>query len=245
MYDAALERIFPSLLGLPVLVSRLRANPRDALGLLAVGLLMIYGYGWFAQKWIYGRVISQFVLVLQVALAAWIDSRGQPLASGLPRLIKFLTGAALACLVVIALVDARPYLAGSLPGRRSTASQYAFLADHVAQYEVVLADIHTSLVVPALGGKVVASSPAVEFVQDYDRRREAVRLFFSEESTTAQRLEILERYRVDWVLLNAAETPTSRSRLAWLKRVGEVVYTDAGRKLTLFRLRPEAARAGA
>jgi hypothetical protein len=53
------------------------------------------------------------------------------------------------------------------------------LPAYVGQYDVVLTDLGTGLLVPAIGGKIVASSPhPLYWIDDHDKRRRAVSRFF-------------------------------------------------------------------
>ena len=69
-FQAVPWRVMPALIGVPVIILRMRANWRDPLGLMFIMLVAIYTLAAMFQQWTYGRVISYIVLTLQIALAA-------------------------------------------------------------------------------------------------------------------------------------------------------------------------------
>jgi hypothetical protein len=243
MYDEPLQRTFPALLGLPFVLLRLRRSWRDPLGLMAIALGLLYAYGAVTRQWAYGRTLSYLVLVLHIALAAGVATLESGEMSlrrwvGRTRLIRPALGAILAAWVVLSVADLWPWLARSLPGRPASYAPYEFLARFTGQSEVVLSDPRTSLAVPMLGGKVVAASHALAFVPDHEQRRQDARRFFDGATRDEERRAILERYRVDWLLVNSEAIDISGATMASLRRLGEVRYTDGSRKLMLIRVRP-------
>ena len=70
MYEGFIGRIFPSLIGIPLLLLRLRSNRRDVLVFTFFGLCLIFVYGGLSGIWSHGRVISNIVLMLHIAIAA-------------------------------------------------------------------------------------------------------------------------------------------------------------------------------
>jgi alpha-1,6-mannosyltransferase len=78
LYDRLLVRTFPLLLGVPIVVLRLRRNILDPLALTFTGLIVVYLYGYMSNNWGYGRHISHIAIILQITLATsfvTIDSR--------------------------------------------------------------------------------------------------------------------------------------------------------------------------
>src|SRR4029450_2707563 len=74
MYDLVLLRILPALLGLPVIIQRMRQDRRDPLALMLIGGAAVYAWGGLSGNLTYGRIISFVVLVLQIALGAYFAS---------------------------------------------------------------------------------------------------------------------------------------------------------------------------
>lgn len=72
LYNQVLSRIFPSLIGIPLLIRRIRLNWRDPLGVMFFFLIFIYFYGYISHAYGYGRVIFYIVLILQIIFAAFI-----------------------------------------------------------------------------------------------------------------------------------------------------------------------------
>ena len=69
MYAHVVVRLLPALLGLVVVVRRLRVDRTDALGLLLAAGATIYVGGWVTGHVAFGRSLALVVLVLDVALA--------------------------------------------------------------------------------------------------------------------------------------------------------------------------------
>ena len=83
MYMDIIPRTAPALLGVPLLLRRQRKNVRDPLGLLFVGLLVIYGVGGISKQWTLGRVMPFLVLPLHISLAEWVvDQERKPFSGG-------------------------------------------------------------------------------------------------------------------------------------------------------------------
>ena len=76
------------------------------------------------------------------------------------------------------------------------------LASHILPGDVVLADPRTGWPVPSFGGRVVAALHWEYFTGDQRRRRDDVTQFFILDTPTVARLEVLDRYGVDWLLVD-------------------------------------------
>jgi alpha-1,6-mannosyltransferase len=239
MYAGALPRIAPALLGLPWLLVRLKRDPRDRLALLALILAALVAYG-AAGAWSYGRLLSHLVLLLQVALAdacAVLEERLAALRGGRTR--QELLAPSLAALLLAASWSSavRPTLAEA---GRGDPRWLSFLESQVGRDDVVLTDLETCWYVPSFSGKVVAFGMRLPFAPDHDERRAAVARFFERGVAPAERLEIIGRYEVAYVLLTKSELADWRALLAELRLIGQVVYSSPGHEL--LRLRPRLAR---
>jgi alpha-1,6-mannosyltransferase len=237
MYADALPRIAPALLGLPWLIVRLRRDPRDRLALLALLLAAFIAYGAAAGAWSYGRLLSHLVLVLQVALAdacAALEERLDGLRGG--SVLRHLVAPSLAALLLAASWSraVRPTLdeAG-----RGDPRWLSFLEKEVGRDDVVLTDLESCWYVPSFSGKVVAYGMRLPFVPDHDQRRAAIARFFERGVAPAERLEIIDRYEVAYVLLTKSELADWPALLAELRLIGQVVYSSAQHEL--LRVRPE------
>lgn len=108
--------------------------------------------------------------------------------------------------------------------------------------DVVLADSKTSYMVPVLtGGHVVAWRHPVYWISDLPERREAQDRFFTA-APDAERLKVIGRYRVRWILLNRQEVMLGRAEEQRLVGLGCAV-ADRG-PLVLVDLQSSCAPAG-
>jgi hypothetical protein len=78
-----------------------------------------------------------------------------------------------------------------------TISPYTFLHDYVGQYEVVLADLKTSFIVPLVAGKVISVLRALAFIPDEEQRRADLATALDPGTPQATREAIIARYGVD------------------------------------------------
>jgi hypothetical protein len=229
MYQGVLAKIFPALLGLWPLWSRFRANRLDPLAIMFASLSAIYAFGWLSGLWTYGRVLAFMVLILHLALADRLSKRGEQLSAS-QRSARTTLVAAAAALAIFAAFNFRHALLHVLPHTPNSYARYLFLAEHVGQYDIVMADVLTSWFVPPFGGKVVACR-SMAFIPDGDKRFADVERFFSPEATPEERRAILQQYNVDYLLLNKSNraiTETIRAQAAdWAKPI----YTDANYEL--------------
>lgn len=231
VYDDLFPRIAPALLGAPWLLMRLKRNKRDPLALLALGLTVLVVYGGLFGKWSYGRLLSHVVLLLQVALAdasAALEERLGQLRAGAalrhflaPVLAALLVGASWSSAVEPTLEE----------GWRGNPRWLDFLESRVETHDVVLTDLETCWYVPSFSGKVVAFPMRLPFVPDHAARVGAVERFFGPEASLAERLAILERYGVRWVLLEKEHIADWPARLEELRPIARVVYSDEKHEL--------------
>ena len=225
MYVDPLPRIAPALLGVPWLLLRLRRNRRDPLALFAVGLGLLVMYGGVSGAWSYGRLISHLVLLLQIAIAdalASLEERLDRLRRG--RVLRHLVAPAVSVLVMAwSWPVIRSVLDETTPGDRRW---LGFLESRVGRDDVVLTDIDTCWYVPAFRGRVVAYPMKLPFVPDHDQRLAAVARFFERDVPRPERLDILARYRVKYVLLPKDHFPDWPERLAEIRDLGAPAYSS-------------------
>jgi hypothetical protein len=236
MYDHVLLRILPALVGLPVIIQRMRQDRRDPLALMLIGGAAVYAWGGLSGNLTYGRIISFVVLVLQIALGVYFASVERRLRHGLyePWRAGVVYGG-LAVLLLVGLVGVVPGLVRTIPyallpnGLQSDARlgkvsvTYRFLSACTGRTDIVLTDLgFNSLATPTFGGKVVATGYPVPFVSDVARRTQDVERFFAPDATSAERRAILTRYRVGYLLVNRAEFDSLRAQPGFLDRLGVV-----------------------
>jgi hypothetical protein len=230
MYEDALLRIWPALLGVPLLVARLRTNRRDPLVWTFAGLVLVYLYGGLADAWSYGRVMPALVLMLHMALAGWLsdlEARSQIPVVGYLGLGGLLAISSIGMLPGLVRAVPEQLLPASIradPRLETTAEHYQFLAREVGQYDTVLADMATAWPVPTYGGKVVANAAPQLFVDDNRQRQIDVVGFFSASATRQQRLATIKRYEVEYVLVDS--TSISPRTLDDLEGLGSVTAVE-------------------
>ena len=233
IYSELIKRVFPALFGVPLVLSRIRANWKDPLGLMFLGLCLIYTYGGVTGKWTYGRVISHVVLVLHLVMADWITRQGPALRTA-PIWTRRVLRLAIADLLLVSCLNFLPVFGRSILGSGRGYTEYGFLSTHTQQYDVILSDIHTSWIVPAFGGKVVASHHPQGFVEDYKARRQDLETFFSTCGSHGERLAIIDKYKVHFLLVNEDEVTLSPEMERSFGDFGETVYHEG--KLRLIRV---------
>jgi hypothetical protein len=224
MYQAVLARVFPTLVGLLALWWRFRANRFDAMTIMFISLSAIYGFGWVSGLWTYGRVLAFMVLILHLVMADWLAKRGDKLAASTASVRRWLAAGAVV-MAIFAAVNFRDALRFVLPVTPKNYTRYLFLEEHVGQYDIVMADARTSWYVPPFGGKVVAGR-SMAFISDRDKRLADVWRFFSIEATAAERRAMLERYDVDYLLLNKSNRAVTEAIRAEAAEWGWLVYSD-------------------
>jgi len=228
MYVKVARRIFPALIGLPLVLLRIKSNWRDPLGLMVFALTLVYVYGALSSNWSYGRVISYIVCLLHIVIAdrvSYIESKLELSQSLLPRLAY--SGLILIILFPLSFGNGiRPVLDRSMSGQPGASDRYRFLSDLTQQYDVVLSDIETGRDVPTFGGKVVAVPHPLAFVPDHEIRKKDVRYFFSDVAFHDARLEIIKRYKVDFLLLNKDRVPKWETVMHSFQPLGSVVFSN-------------------
>jgi len=216
LYQQVLIRIFPALVGIPLLALRLRKNILDPLAVTFLGLTAVYCYGYLSHRWGYGRVISHMVMMLQITLAAFAARMESRLRAGT---VVALSYAGMLVIAVVFMVNVRVYQGDDY-------RKYSFLSLYTEQYDLVLSDLETSSYLPAFGGKVIAQPFPVYFVPDYAERKRDLLLFFSQPATDEERMAIIKKYKPDYLLIRKALSGASPAVYNSLARFGTVVYSD-------------------
>ena len=226
MYEQVLPRILPALLGLPVVLQRMRRDWRDPLGLMLIAAAAVYLWGGLTVNLTYGRIISFVVLVLQIALGAWFADVESRLREGSYEPWRAAAAyGGLAVLLLVGLVGVAPGLTRTVPyallpeqlrsdARLAKVSDtYRFLGDCTRRTDVILTDLgFNSLTTPTFGGRVVATGYPLPFVGDVDQRTQDVQRFFAPDATSPERRAIITRYGVGYLLVTRAELGSLRTQ---------------------------------
>jgi hypothetical protein len=243
MYRNVVPRLIPALIGLWIIWRRFRLDRRDLLGVLLVGGLAIYAYGYVRDEYGYGRSLALVVLVLDVAAADGVArfERGFRWGSA-SRWLR--TGAvALGALLVLGLVEARGGLVRMVPGGVLPTSvrtsdefvrvddRYAFLERHVGADDVVIgARNRDNQVIPAISGQPLRPFwPPVP--KDAGARAAAQAEFLDPATPSARRAEIVAKYRARFVLVHERDPETASLVRALESSGARVVYDRNGFQL--------------
>jgi len=224
MYQGVLRIIFPSLIGLVILILRMKSNWKDPLVLIFLGLLIVYIYGGMSGHFSYGRVISSIVLILQISIADWMckNENFKTLTLKSKCVFILVVGLSLFGLVNNCNAKCRHYL----PGLNNSYDRYQFLTQYTKQYDVILSDPETSFLIPTFGGKVVANGHLLPFVQDGQKREDDLDSFFNRKTSQILRFGIINRYHVDFILINKEESISEGLSSSDLSSLGRQVYLD-------------------
>lgn len=228
MYSKPLMRIYPALLGVPLLVTTGRRTGRWTVVAWMTILLAIYLVGFATGNYIYGRVISFMVLLLQLELARFVarrESIGD--AGGAPPPWTSWTGAAVAsCALLSAPTLVKMARDLRYPG---TYADYTFLRGEVGQYDVMMTDGRIPLVAASFGGKLVSARNPLAFVSasDHWARRADVQTFFSAATTQTERRQLLRKYGASFVLVpRSAGADSALVSESALRALGSVAYVN-------------------
>ena len=99
---------------------------------------------------------------------------------------------------------------------------FEILGGYVKQYDVILSDIKTSWMIPAFGGKVIASMHPAHWIDDHIVRRNDVNKFFSKKIKSSEKTSIIDRYQVDYLFININEIEEARTYYNF----GNLVYEN-------------------
>ncbi|MBN2355826.1 hypothetical protein JXO59_06920, partial [candidate division KSB1 bacterium] len=208
MYKNVVSKIWPSLIGIPLVIFGMRSNKFRPLYVMLLIFTGIYIFGTISGKYSFGRVISYIVLLLHVSIAEHISAleiRVKRIHSD-SWLKPFIFS--LSVMVLIMLLSFKPLMRTvvyAIFKKQPIYTPYLFLSKFTGQYDVVLADIETSWIIPTFGGKVVAVGNPLAFIPDQGIRRLDLERFFNKETEHYERKQIIQKYHVDYLLINKME----------------------------------------
>jgi hypothetical protein len=229
MYHEIVSKIWPALIGIPLVIASIRLNWRQPLVFMLVILSMIYVFGAISGKYSYGRVISYIVLLLHVIIAeylAMLESRVHEIHVSIwfRRLIVPIS--VMALFLLLSLQPLKTTLKNVFRERWPTSKPYQFLSQFTNQYDVVLSDINSSWIVPTFGGKVVAAGHPLAFVPDLDVRRSDLDHFFNKEAVLSdnEHQQIIQKYKANYLLLRKSESLNWQYLQQLFMLQGQVVF---------------------
>jgi len=237
MYHNVLLGMGPALLGLPLIIFRLRDDRYDPISYMAVVFSIIYIYGYVSENYGYGRIIVQIMFILHFVLAEWfsrtieMNSSGKPIPVASKIGFKFIRPLVIAMsLYFLALGVYRFH-----PGRDSTYESFTFLKDYVSSQDVVIADIDNAPMVPSFGGRVIATRTNESFVTDIKARCDEIRVFFDSKTELAAREAIIRRHKARFILLSKTNPDLTEELTKELRLLGTTVYRNKDHELIEIR----------
>jgi hypothetical protein len=229
MYSQPLQRTFPALLGIPLLVASARRTGRWSLPVWIAMLLAMYVFGFVSAEYNYGRVIFFIVFLLQLEIATFVAQLESRRARGRMRdAWPLATAATVAVCMLFSAPELLTTARDTIWGQRTDAG-YAFLGREVGQYDVMMADLTAGWVAASFGGKLVSVQHPLAFVSqaELQARRAAVKAFFDPATSQAERGRLLTRYQVSYVLApRRSELDSSVVAEHLLRELGAVAHED-------------------
>lgn len=227
LYKGVIGKIWPTLFAVPLIFIRLYRNPKDALGLLALGFSAVYLWGFLTEKWSYGRSIAQTILIVHIIFADWFASIKT--RKEIPLYIRYFVFSFIFILLFICIVNIPSNLFKEYVIKKNKEyDNLYFISELTNRNDVILTDRYSGNLVPSFGGKVVGYNLLYKgqepFVSDAEDRIRDMEHFFDENTSRFDREKILKKYKVDFVLINKNITPLNPSLADFLKDTGEIVY---------------------
>jgi alpha-1,6-mannosyltransferase len=220
LYERTIVRIWPALVLLPAALWRLRSDRRSPAVFIFAFLGMIYCIGAVSGAYGLGRVIAWVVVFIDISAAQWAPVLYDKLGGNRRLLVPTLTLLAAVGLIV---VNRAPLQRASRATGQQTWQSVAAVLGSVGADDVVLSDLDTSWMIPALTGKVVASIHPLYWVPDAKQREQDLLSFFLPATADLDRMAILSRYGAHWMLINEASPELSASGRVRLEKLGHVV----------------------
>ncbi|MFF3646092.1 hypothetical protein [Streptomyces sp. NPDC002564] len=189
--------------GVVALALRLRRDRRDPLALFFLLGALMFAAGGLTGHYSWGRVLPAALIPAQLAVALEVVGAGRP---AVRRAYAAVLGAAL-LLGAWTQAGTLGYVVprAALPARveakyRPPWPGYHWLTGQVKYGDIVLAKTFPARQIPAYGPYTVAPGYPDFFLPDQEARLRAVRDYFAASTPRAERLDILWRYGVRWIV---------------------------------------------
>ncbi|GAA1891393.1 hypothetical protein [Streptantibioticus ferralitis] len=204
LYDHLVSRFGLLSLGIVALALRFRRDRRDPLALFFAFGALVYALGGLTQHWSYGRVLPALFVSAQVALA--VELAGE---SG-RRVRRVLVPVTAVALLVgcWSQAGALSYVMStrSIPVVRSAPTQhewggYEWITPYVKYGDVIMTKDYFALrQSPAYGPYTVEPGYPDFFLKDEAQRTKDTKAFFARNTSRDERLRLLRKYDVRWVI---------------------------------------------
>jgi hypothetical protein len=216
MYLSVADRIWPTLLALPIIFIQALQPKNRSLALTLLCLVVIYIWGYISIKYSYGRSIGFILIISNILLAQAIISVLQiPLFKG--SRVSFLFKATLVLIFTFYVglwlkqtTNRLLTIANSIYLGRPISSQIfykdlLFISDFTKQDDLIMADVERSWIIPTLGGKVVATDHPLAFFPEWYNRKLVITEFFNPETSANRRKEIFETYHPNYLMVTKSD----------------------------------------
>ncbi|XEC32648.1 hypothetical protein JAO84_10150 [Streptomyces fradiae] len=203
LYSRSLLRFTLIPIGVFALAVRLRRHRRDPLVIWFLLGLLTVGVGAALGKWSLGRAEPAVVIPAQIAAALCAVEGGR-------RLFRAAFGALLATALAVGVWGQKDALGfvfreDALPSAVTrdavqAKTSYAWLTSYTAYGDVFMTGEWTAQKVPGYGGYTVIAGYPDFFLPDEKQRRTDTERYFARDTPRDERLAILHKYHVTWVL---------------------------------------------
>ena len=207
LYISMLPQLAPILPLFLLVPFRLRRDGRDPMTVTVAALVAVYLAGWATSHWSLGRVLPYGVLLLHVALAAFISSL--LVRTRAPAAVAFAFTAAVVALAVPVMKLHDPFvrtlpesLVGDAAARPEPVGRaYARLYTGIPRETVTMATAAVGWPVPTFGDRIVDPLHPQAFVNDLAQRDRDVVAFFDPSTSTPARRRLLCAYHAAYILV--------------------------------------------
>jgi len=244
MYLQVWDRIWPNIMFLPFLWWTSKSRVGIVIVFWLVSLCVLYMYGSISLNYSYGRIISYCILLFQVLAAVGIaqfEMKIEMTCLVVCRLYRIL----LLSLLVALSGTWLPYVATRVLTivnqlsknnnfiNQVTYKNLVFINKLVSPDQLVIADLETSWMIPTFSGRVIAALHPQAFVNDINERNNDVVAFFNIETKKQERIDIINKYRPQFLLLDLNKTTSSQIQ-SDLSQLIEPLYTNEQYRLFRF-----------
>lgn len=223
-YISPLLRTFPAILALPAIIYSLITYKDKTLTYLFILLSSIYIYGYFSEKWSYGRSLSYIVLISDIFLATFLIAMKTKFGLKMNLLLTLII-----ILTFITFAYRNINFNSFLPlnAWNITTQKYKNLSAHLSENDIVFSTTEESWPIPSFGPKIVSALHPQAFIQDADIRREETDLFFNTSNLSdTERWDIINKYEVNKILIPASFKASSVLE-KWLARNSVIIFRDS------------------
>jgi hypothetical protein len=230
MYNAVLIRIWPVLIGIPLLLLDFRSNWRQPIPLMFAILLTVYVLAGMIKSYSYGRVLPFMVILIDITIAIHLVKLENKLeARGAGSLNQPLLISAAVTLIMVSYgytLFIKPALDRSILSPRKSYENYTFLSKYVEHYDPILAAPRFSGMLPTFGGKVVGAGYDTPFVTDAKTRLQDADRFFDVKTTQEDRIKIIQKYGVKYIMLEKTKASNWEIFREKMRGLGDIVYQN-------------------